>query len=251
MMKMFECLDPLQQPMLDSAKVEEKAVVTQESMLDSVALNSEIQSLRKSAMALVIVLASSILENDLDENELPSDRLDSLIAGLSAGGDDDEEFEADESTVDIIIANVQDALATLGVDDSMISAMFGGDADADEAIEAAAEIIESNKPQGEDDLEEFIDVFAYGEAEDDDLLLDGVALGKTTTKSGKFGKIVYKAVKAIRNGKVSIVNKRVSGKVKLSAKQRSALKKAVKKAGSSGAIKRRMRSMKKSKTMNI
>lgn len=250
-MKMFECLDPLNQPMVDSAAVAAKAAATQESMLDSVALNSEIQSLRKAAMALVIVLAASIVDKDLDENELPSDRLDSLLAGLASGGDDDEEFEADESTLDIIIANVQDALATFGVEDSTISAMFGGDADADEAIEAAAEIIESNKPQSEDDLDEFIDLFAYGEAEDDEMLLDGVSLGKTTTKSGKFGKVVYKAVKAIRHGKMTIVNKRVSGKVKLSAKQRSALKKALRKAGSSGAIKRRMRSMKKAKAMNI
>ena len=103
-----------------------------------------------------------------------------------------------------------------------------------------------------DDLEEFIDLFVYGEAQDDgDTMLDGVSLGKTTTKSGKFGKLVYKAVKAIRNGKVAIVNKRVSGRVKLSAKQRSALKKARTKASSSGAIKRRVRSMKKAKALNV
>lgn len=248
MMKMFECLDPLNQPMVDSVAVAKKEVA-EESLLDSVGLNSEIQNLRKLALALVFTLATSVLENDLDEGELPSERLDTLLAGM-ASDDDGEEVEVDESTLDIIIANVQDALATLGVDDGLISAMFGGDADADEAIEAAAEIIESNKPEG-DDLDEFEDLFVYGEATDDELLLDGVSLGKTTAKSGKFGKVIYKAVKAIRNGKVAIVNKRVSGKVKLSAKQRAALKKARKKAGSSGAIKRRMRSMKKAKTMNI
>ena len=247
-MKMFQCLDPLNQPMVDSVNTAKKEVA-EESLLDSVGLNSEIQNLRKLALALVFTLATSVLENDLDEGELPSERLDKLLAGI-ASDDDGEEVEVDESTLDIIIANVQDALATLGVDDGLISAMFGDDTDADEAIEAAAEIIESNKPQG-DDLEEFEDLFVYGEATDDELLLDGVSLGKTTAKSGKFGKVIYKAVKAIRNGKMTVVNKRVSGKVKLSAKQRAALKKARKKAGSSGAIKRRMRSMKKARDMNI
>lgn len=215
------------------------------------ALSSEIQNLRKVALVAVLLLAQAITENDLDEDELPTDRLDALIAGLS-GADDDEGFEADQNTLDIIIANIQDAMASLGVPDEVILSAFSEDAEANEAIESIAEIIESNTPQG-DDLEEFIDLFVYGEAEDEDseMMLDGVSVGKTTTKSGKFGKVVYKAVKAIRNGKVQIVNKRVSGKVKLSAKQRQALSKARRKAGSSSAIKKRMRSMKKAKSMNI
>lgn len=250
MSQLFPFLDPLHQPMLDSAKAKTVNQVADNLMLDSVALNSEIQSLRKAVLAAVFVLSGAIVGKELEENELPSDRLDSLIAGIAAGGDDEEEFEVDESTLDIVIANFQDALATLGVDDGIIASMFGGDAEADEAIEAAAEIVESNKPS-DDDMDELFDLFVYGEAEDDELLLDGVSLGKTTTKSGKFGKIVYKAVKAIRNGKLSIVNKRVSGKVKLSAKQRAALNKARRKAGASGAIKKRIRSLAKAKSMGI
>ena len=246
---MFPFLDPLKQPMLDSAAANAANTVAENLLLDSVALNSEIQSLRKAVLAAVFVLSGDIVGKSLEEGELPSDRLDSLIAGVAAGGDDDE-FEVDESALDIVMANFQDALATLGVDDGIIASMFGGGAEADEAIEAAAEIVESNKPS-DDDMDELFDLFVYGEAEDDELLLDGVSLGKTTTKSGKFGKIIYKAVKAIRNGKVSIVNKRVSGRVKLSAKQRAALNKARRKAGASGAIKKRIRSMAKAKNMGI
>lgn len=245
--QMFDCLDPFKQPMIDSAAAEAAKAVTEVSALDRTALNSEIQNLRKISLATVFVLASNVIENDLAEGELPSDRLDALLAGI-ASDDDGDEVEVDESTLDIIIANVQDALASLGVDSGVISSMFGGDANADDAIEAAAEIIESNTPQG-DDLNEFIDLFVYGEAEDDELLIDGISIGKTTTKSGKFGKVVYKAVKAIRNGKVSIVNKRMSGKVKLSPKQRSALAKARRKASSGASIKKRVRSMKKAKSL--
>ncbi len=244
---MFDCLNPL---MIDSVAAQAAKAVAEASPLDKTALNSEIQNLRKVALALVFVLAEAIVEKTLGEDELPSDHLDKLLAGIASDSDDDEEFEADENTLDIIIANVQDALASLGVDDGVIASMFGGDANADEAIEAAAEIIVSNTPQG-DDLDEFIDLFVYGEAEDDELMVDGISIGKTTSKSGKFGKIVYKAVKAIRNGKVAIVNKRVSGKVKLSPKQRSALAKARRKAGSASAIKKRSRSMAKSKAMNL
>lgn len=247
---MFECLDPLRQSMmLDSVAAQAAKAVAEASPLDKTALNSEIQNLRKVSLETVFGLAESIVEKTLDEDELPSDRLDNLLAGLASGSDDDE-FEVDEATLDIIIANVQDALASLGVDEGVIASMFGGDANADEAIEAAAEIIVSNTPQG-DDLDEFIDLFVYGEAEDDELMVDGISIGKTTSKSGKFGKVVYKAVKAIRNGKVAIVNKRVSGKVKLSPKQRSALAKARRKAGSASAIKKRSRSMAKSKAMNL
>lgn len=237
--------------MLDSMSGTVAAAIENADM-DGAALNSEIQSLRKFALALVFTLADSIVENDLADDELPTDRLDTLLAGIAAGVDD-EDFEADQATLDIVIANVQDALATLGVSDELIAAIFSSDAEADEAIESAAEIIESNAPTG-DDLEEFIDLFVYGEADEKDGeegMLDGISIGKTTAKSGKFGKVVYKAVKAIRNGKVQVVNKRISGKVKLSAKQRSALNKARRKASSSGAIKKRMRSMKKAKALNI
>ncbi|OTG87885.1 hypothetical protein [Acinetobacter sp. ANC 3813] len=239
-----------QQLLIDSAAGAAAAAVLDSDDINTGALNSEIQGLRRMALALSLVLADDIVEKNLEEGELPTDRLDTLIAGVSSG--DDEEFEADQATLDIIIANVQDAMASLGVSDDLIATIFSEDVEANEAIEAAAEQILSNLPSSED-LPEFTDMFVYGEAEDEDseLMIDGVSVGKTTTKSGKFGKLVYKAVKAIRNGRVTVVNKRVSGKVKLSAAQRQALSKARRKASSSSAIKSRMRSMKKAKQMNI
>lgn len=244
--ELFPFLNQKNQPLLDSvASVALDKIEAYE--VNANALNSEIQSLRRGALAVAVSLAMSITEGEL-EDELPTDRLDALLAGIASDADDDE-FEVDQATLDIVIANVQDAFATLGVSDDLIVAMFEGDADADEAIESASEIIISNLPS-EDDMDALIDLFVYGEAEDDENhMLDGVSLGKTTTKSGKLGKVVYKAVKAIRNGKVAIVNKRVSGKVKLSAKQRSALNKARRKASASGAIKKRMRSMVKAKAL--
>lgn len=236
--------------MLDS--VAGQAVNTVESLdlqaTNGPALNAEIQSLRKTALVIALSLVDAVIEKDIAEDELPSDRLDMLMAGASADADDDE-FEVDQNTLDIIAANVQDAFASLGVSDELIKTMFSKDPEADEAIEAVAELVESVVPTG-DDLDEFIDLFVYGEPQEETgEMLDGVSLGKTTTKSGKFGNIVYKAVKAIRNGKVAVVNKRVSGRVKLSAKQKSALKKARIKAHAGPAINKRIRSMKKAQKL--
>jgi len=220
--------------------------------LNLTALNSEIQSVRIAALAVVGSITDAIIEKDLGEGELPSDRLDALLAGLSSD-QDGEEIEVDQASMDILIANVQDAFASLGVADSVIATIFSDDQNADEAIELAAETVESNMPTG-DDKQEFIDLFVYGEPQEEDgenSMLDGVSLGKTTTKSGKFGKVVYKAVKAIRNGHVAIVNKRVSGKVHQSAKQRMALAKARRKSNTSASIKKRVRSLKKAKQMNF
>lgn len=248
---MFDSLNPLNKPaMVDSAAANAAAVI-EETGLDATALNSEVQNMRKAALEVVFMLTQAIIDNELDEDELPSDRLAALLAGFATDSETDEEIEVDQATLDIFTANVQDALESLGVGQDLISTMFGEGEEAEEAIEAAAALVESNTPTS-DDLQEFIDLFVFGEAEEDEgAMMDGVSLGKTTTKSGKFGKVVYKAVKAIRNGKVSVVNKRVSGRVKLSAKQRSALNKARRKATTSGALKKRMRSMKKRKQMNL
>jgi hypothetical protein len=44
------------------------------------ALNSEIQSVRMAALAVVWGITDAIIEKDLGEGELPSDRLDVLLA---------------------------------------------------------------------------------------------------------------------------------------------------------------------------
>lgn len=237
-----------QQTMLDSA-ASNAITVLGDADLDTVALNAEIQNMRKAALILVLSLSKAIVENELDENELPSDRLDSLIAGFSSADETDEDIEVDQATLDIMIANIQDALESLGVSEKTIRTMFDDGEDAEIAIESAAETIESQLPEG-DELEEFFTVFIYGEPEDE-MLLDGVSVGKKTTKKGKFGNVTYKAVKAIRNGKVTVVNKRISGRVKLTSKQKNALAKARRKSTTSSAIKQRVKSIKKHNNLNL
>lgn len=237
-----------QQAMLDSAAGDAADKISND--LDVQAINSDIQQMRRAAMWVALELSANITDNELGDDELPSDRLTALIAGFSAADDDGEEITLDDVAYDIFVANLKDALESLGVDDSTVDAMFSAEGEElEDAIENAAALVESSAPTG-DDIDVLVDVFVFGEQEGEDgVLLDSVAVGKTTMKTGKMGKVVYKAVKAIRNGKVKIVNKRVSGKIKLSSKQRAALNKARRKATSGSAVRKRVKSMRKHNTV--
>ena len=75
--------------------------------------------------------------------------------------------------------------------------------------------------------------------------------GKKTVKKVNGKTLVYKAVKAIRNGKRVVINKRISGKPFLKAGQKAALKKARRKASTGTAIRKQMRSLGKGIRANI
>lgn len=230
-----------------ASQIESKA-----TSIDERAMMAGIEALRGIALTVVLRLADVISENELEDDELPSERMDALmIKGLDADGDG--EVEDDLKTY--LAANIADALSSLGVPDDMIGDMMGDNVDAaDAAIEAAAEKIIANLPD-DADLDEWSEQFIYGydidageEGEDG---FDGVgkkkkklSAGGTTIKKSKKGQTLrYKAVKAVRHGKVVLVNKRISGKVVLSAKQKGALKKAGAKAHTGSAMKRMLRSV--------
>ena len=61
----------------------------------------------------------------------------------------------------------------------------------------------------------------------------------------------YKRRKVIRDGKVQVVNKRISGKVRLSAAQKAGVKKMLRKAHSATANLHRKKSMKKREKMGL
>lgn len=257
-MTLFHTLDPNRAvQIVDSAAGNAAAKIADlDSDLDIAELNHQGRNLRLAALSIALILSDSLIENDLDQDELPSDRFATLLAGFSGQEDAEGDIEVDGPTLDIITANIQDAFYTLGVtDSSLIDAAFGDDVQAaDQALEAIAEIVESNVPTDEEELNELVQAFVYGdsiaEINDDGMLYDS-ALGKTTVKKGKLGKVVYKAIKAVRNGKISIVNKRIGGKVKLSPKQKAALNKARAKAFSSSAMSKRLRSVTKGKRAGL
>lgn len=221
--------------------------------IDDKAFDSELLALRCAALFAVFQLSDDILSDDLDDNELPSDRLDAYLHNLNDSENEDEEnAQLDEQIMQVKAANMADAMLSLNVEEEIVRKAFGPDIDeADEAIENLAEIIEVNIPAG-DALDQFIQAFLYGENDLDMTAgeadeYDSAELGKSKLRKTKSGQtLVYKGVKAVRNGKITIVNKRVGNtgiKVKLSPKQKNALRKALSKAVTPNALKKRMKSL--------
>lgn len=212
-------------------------------------------SIREAALVAVLMTIDAIAENNLDELT-PSEYLDAAM--LDAMGVDSEEGEeADHTSSSLFSASAADALTSLGVSDEMVMDIFGGDVtQADKTLQTAADIVIENLPSDGEPMDQFVKDFVYGNDEengDTDSEFDSLGAkkakplvaGKKTPKTVNGKKLVYKAVKAIRNGQQVIVNKRISGTVRLSAKQRAALNKARQKAHTGAAIKRQMRSLSK------
>jgi len=231
----------------DSAAAEAaKKVMT----LDDKAFNSEFLAMRKNAIMYGLQLVDDILEDNLEDAEIPSDRLDMYLTADLPDDDDEESSLLNKQMAQIMAANMSDLFIALGVDEDTIADAFGSDIDnADLAISEIAETVISNLPQG-DALDDFIQDLIYGE--DEDVIgqiteeYDAAQLGKNTVRKNKAGQtLVYRGIKAVRKGKITVVNKRIgsTGKIKLSPKQKAALRKAAAKAIAPNAIKRRVKSL--------
>jgi hypothetical protein len=250
---------PNANPEFDSA-ISDQAEKLKTDPIDAREALSTMQGIRKSALAIALALVSDIDSGDLDDGELPSDRLDALMSGAL---DEDDLDEADPALVSVLGDNIADAMSSLGVDDSTIADIFSDDTDvSDSAIEAASEMALENLPDDGEALDEWSKQFIYGfdtsdmgasDSEDDTEEYDAMhkakklSVGKTTAKKFATGKnkgrtIRYKAVKVVRHGKVVVRNKRISGNLIMSAKQKSSLRKARVKSHSAKAVHSMMRS---------
>lgn len=237
---------------------------------ERMAVHANVQ-MRLAALQVALMTAAIINESDEESDMLPSEVLDDLMISVFVEDDEDDDDDIDPTAKATLAAHISDALATLGVDDATIEDMFSDDVDvADAAIEEASEVVIENMPD-DDSFDEFVQAFAYG-LEEDDESYDGMNEGayddeesqfdggrtKTPLTAGKKTKrkvngktIVYKAVKAIRDGKKVVINKRVSGTIKLTPAQKAALRKARKKSKTASSVKKRMMSFAKGLGKNI
>ena len=214
---------------------------------------SFIEHVRETALHIVSDLVNAVSDGTLDEDELPTDRLDSLIIDAIDGADDE-----DGTYENALVASIDDAFSTFGVDDSVIQEIFSDNVDAaDAAIEAAASTVIANMPDEGDPLDELVREFIYGEPDEEEGFdsIGGkkkLSRGQMSTKTVGGRKVRYKAIAAIRNGIKKIVNKRLPGqKIRLSSDQKAGLKKARLRALSANAILKRMKSLIKGKKMGL
>ncbi len=201
---------------LDSAK---------EETFDSAA-KYELMSARLDAASAV---KQWVADDDLDEGETSADRLQALLIGV-ANNNQDGELTDDEQEVFLAAAEAAwDFLSAFGVDDEDLDALLN-EWDADTAVRIQ-ELLASEMDD-EDDTE--MDNFVFG-PEAQEAVFDAT----------------YKKRMVIRGGKKVRINKRVSGKVRLSGKQKMSLRKAQLKSRSAGAKMRRVKSMKKGVKMGL
>lgn len=222
---------------------------------------------RMAAMSVALQTALILDEGQDEDNELlPNELLDSLTLEVFDEDGEDEDSDIDANVKAILSANIADAFSSLGVDDGVIEDMFSTDLDvADTAIESACATVIENLPADGEPLDEFIEQFVYGYDADSDAEneegYDGVMFDKAKSKirvgsttirkvgadeNGQGGReIIYKGVKAVRNGKIVTVNKRIKGKIVLTDKQKAALRKARQKANTPAALRKQMKSLAK------
>lgn len=232
--------------------------------IDKRAALAATQEMRKTALTIVLQLADDVAENALDADELPSMRLDALMSG-ALGLDDGE---SDDVLVQLLSAHIADALASLKVPDTVIADMFGDNVDAaDSAIDAMSETVIANLPSEGAELDDFVKDFTYGfsepdmsDADSDEEVEEYDSMGKPKKKLGVGQKTIkkvngrtlqYKAVKAVRNGKIVTVNKRIGGTVVLTAGQKAAMHKLHAKPRTGAMMKQALRSMMKGRKANI
>ncbi len=166
--------------------------------------------------------------DDLDDGETYADRLFALLVGIADMNQDGELDDDENAVLTMALECAWDYLVQYGVSEDDADALLNNwDADAGERI---VDLMVSALPS-EDDADGDIDAFAFTDS-DQDAVFDAVM------------DAVYKKRVVVRNGKKVRINKRVSGSVRLTAKQKIAIRKAQLKSHSAKAMMRRMKSLK-------
>lgn len=167
---------------------------------------------------------AEVSTGDLDEGESLATRLSGMMVGVADADKDGEISDEEWSVMEIGLEAAWDYLASKGVSDDDISALLN-DWD-DEAAARVQELLASRLPDGEEAAAEDMDSFVFGDGSDE-ATFDAV----------------YKMKVAFRGGKKVRIKKRVAGTVRLSAKQKLAVRKMLRRSHSAGAQMRRAKSV--------
>ena len=207
---MREALNKKNKPVLDAASE------------DSGLSGADTYTQKDISLKAVATVQSWVETEDLDDGESYADRLLALVVGIADDNKDGEISEDEQGVVDIALNAIWDYLSKFDADDADISALLNDwDADAGERIR---DLLAASMPEGEDNDAD-LDNFVFG-----------------SDQSAAFD-AVYKKTLAIRGGKKVRINKRISGTVRLSAKQKVGIRKAQMKSHSASAMMHRAKSM--------
>ncbi|MFV3292387.1 MULTISPECIES: hypothetical protein [Pseudomonas] len=209
--------DPLKQPggMLDGANSDVPDIVYSDDM-------------RQDAVRVVREWLES---EDLGPDEGYGDRLLALIVGTAAHSDTD--LTDDEIEYGGMVAElVGDYLVEKGIPEDDVDALLGDGEFNNDVAERVHEALLDKMPNGEEAMLDDAGRFVDG---DDADMLDAT----------------YRKVFAVRGGKKVRMNKRIAGTVRLTAAQKSAVRKMQRKAFSGAAKIRRAKSMRLRQKMGL
>ena len=170
--------------------------------------------------------------DDLDEGEGYADRLFALLVGIADADLDGEIGEDEADLVEMAADSAWDYLSEKGVSEDDLESLLN---DWDNEVGARVhELVVSKLPDGDEASAADIDAFAFGDGSDE------AALDAT-----------YKKKVVVRKGKKMRVMKRVSGTIRLSAKQKLSVRKMLRKSHGAKATMRRAKSMRVRRQMGI
>lgn len=176
------------------------------------------------SMSAVAAVQQWAETDDLDDGESYADRLMALFVGIADTNKDGDITDDEQGVLQVALNAAWDYLVKLGVTDEDAGALLN-DWD-DDTADRVRDLVASALPDGDDEASAEIDNFVFSD-DDQEPALDAV----------------YRKVLAVRGGKKMRIRKRISGTVRLSAKQKLAIRKARMKSHSAGAMMRRMKSM--------
>lgn len=181
---------------------------------------------------------AEIDKEDLDEDEGFGDRLLGMFVGIADSDKNGEINDEEQEIINTAKGAAGEYLSKMGVKSKDISRLLG-DWD-NECGKKVHSYLLDNLDDDSDATMDGINSFVFDadfDLDDEDTTLDD-AFGDDITLDG-----VYKKKIAFVNGKKTFKNKRISGSVKLSSKQKLSIKKMQRKAHNPKATMRRMKSM--------
>ncbi len=180
----------------------------------------------------VAALHEWVETDSTEEGETYADRLMALFVGIADANKDGELTDDEQDVVSIALEAGFDYLVGKGVAEDDAEALLS-DWSPDVA-DRVRELLATAMPEGEDAASAEIDGFVFGPG-DQEPALDAV----------------YKKRMVIRAGKKVRINKRISGHVRLSARQKVAIAKMQRRSHSGAAMARRMKSARMSRRMGL
>lgn len=209
-------------------------------ILDSVGDDDGPQGPADYASADLRVKAASVIQawagttdDDLGEDETLADRLMMLTVGVIDSDMDGEISDAEQTIATALLGFEWDYLSMKGVSDDDCDALLNN-WDNDAAIRVR-DLITDTLPTDDEAAASDIDDFAF-DSDSSAAVFDSV--GELVLDAA------YKKTLVVRQGRKVRINKRISGHVKLSAKQKIAIRKAGRKSHSAAAMVQRMKSIK-------